>query len=81
MPSRFQLSRDLAKKIEQELTYPGTDQSHGDSREPVCGVCEIGRGNEDMKVLFIGDIMGEPGRRAVARRCFPSSWPSGKSIS
>ena len=32
-----QMSRELAKKIEQELTYPGTNQSHGHSREPVRG--------------------------------------------
>ena len=36
------------------------DQGHCYSRESVCGVCQV-------KVLFIGDIFGEPGRRAVAR--------------
>ena len=33
-----------------------------------------------MKVLFIGDIFGEPGRRALAR-AVPGWWLSGKSIS
>ena len=33
-----------------------------------------------MKVLFIGDIFGEPGRRALPG-LFPGWWLSGKSMS
>ncbi len=34
------LSRDIVKKIEEMLTFPGPDQSHGDSRNPGSGICE-----------------------------------------
>ena len=55
----FQLSKSIAKKIEQ-VTYPGQIKVDGDPGKPLHRV-------RQMKVLFIGDIMGEPGRRAVAR--------------
>ena len=56
----FQLSRDLAKKIEQELTYPGQIKVTVIRESRFVDFAK-------MKVLCIGDIMGEPGRRAVAR--------------
>src|SRR6185369_5088067 len=38
---------------------PGTDQGHGDPRDARERVCAL------MRVLFLGDVVGKPGRRAV----------------
>ena len=63
-PECFQFREIWPRKIEQELTYPGQIK--------VTVIREsrfVTSRNEcvHMKVLMIGDIMGEPGRRAVAR--------------
>ena len=53
------LSKDIARKIEAELTYPGQIK---------VTVIRETRSVEyaRMKLLFVGDVFGKPGRRALA---------------
>jgi len=57
----MQLARNLTKKIEQELAVSRSDQSHccaGDARGRI----------REVNILFIGDVVGKPGRgRRVAQ--------------
>ena len=55
------LSKDIARKIEQELTYPG--QIKVTVIRETRSVEYAGRAA--MKLLFVGDVIGKPGRRAL----------------
>ena len=57
------LSKDIARKIEQELHLPRPDQGDGDPRDPVGRVRPVEE--RAMKLLFVGDVIGKPGRRAL----------------
>ena len=57
-----------ARKIEQELTYPGQIKVTVIRENRFI---EFAKWNawlaQSMKILFIGDIMGEPGRRVILK--------------
>ena len=53
------LAKDVAKKIETEMTYPGQIK--------VNVIRETRAIDHAVKLLFIGDIIGKPGRQVISR--------------
>ncbi len=60
------LARDIAKKIETDLSYPGPDPRDRDPGDARRGLRAVGPGRRIMWVLFLGDVVGRPGRKAAA---------------
>ena len=72
----YQLAKDIAKRIEAEMQYPGhikvtvirstaRPSSRAEPGPPGCSGT-LGRARESADILCIGDVFGEPGRRALA---------------